>query len=54
MADDNQISTSRRQLAGFAAAGLAAAVAAPAAAAQTPGNLAQHDLPPVPLQDPSS
>jgi hypothetical protein len=43
MADDNQISTSRQQLAGFAAAGLAAAVAAPAAA-QTPGNLAQRDL----------
>jgi len=44
MADDNQISTSRQQLAGFAAAGLAAAVAVPAAA-QTPGNLAQRDLP---------
>jgi NAD(P)-dependent dehydrogenase (short-subunit alcohol dehydrogenase family) len=52
MADDNQISTSRRQLAGFAAAGLAAAVANPAAAAQAPGNFARRDLPPVPLQDP--
>ena len=56
MPDDTRISTSRRNLAGVAAAGLAAAVAAPAAAsaavAQTPGNLAQNVLPPVPLKDP--
>jgi hypothetical protein len=51
MADDDQISTSRRHLADFAAAGFAAAVARPAAA-QTTGNLAQSDVPPTPLKDP--
>jgi hypothetical protein len=43
MPEDNQLSRSRRRL-----AGVAAAMAAPAVV-RTAGNLAQHDLPLVPL-----
>jgi NAD(P)-dependent dehydrogenase (short-subunit alcohol dehydrogenase family) len=55
MSSDDPTLPSRRHLAGMAAAGLAAAVATPAAANAAnaaPTNLAQSDIPAIPLQNP--